>query len=109
MLARLVVGIPSPYPERRYRTPADESCWSPPEHQSHYACCGGGVDIMARIMATPVSQALGQSVVIEDIGGAGGAIGANMVAKADPDGYTLLFAGPGQPHCLRCIGISPMT
>ncbi|MGB6799162.1 MAG: tripartite tricarboxylate transporter substrate-binding protein [Xanthobacteraceae bacterium] len=47
-------------------------------------------------MATPLSQALGQSVVVEDIGGAGGAIGANTVAKADPDGYTLLFAGPGQ-------------
>ena len=75
---------------------ADESWPNRPIRMVVPVAAGGGVDIMARIMATPVSQALGQSVVIEDIGGAGGAIGANMVAKADPDGYTLLFAGPGQ-------------
>jgi tripartite-type tricarboxylate transporter receptor subunit TctC len=57
---------------------------------------GGGVDTMARILSAQLSQELGQSVVVEDIGGAGGAIGANAVAKAEPDGYTLLFAGPGQ-------------
>jgi tripartite-type tricarboxylate transporter receptor subunit TctC len=57
---------------------------------------GGGVDTMARIMAEPLSRELGQSVVVEDIGGAGGAIGAGTVAKAEPDGYTFLFAGPGQ-------------
>jgi tripartite-type tricarboxylate transporter receptor subunit TctC len=75
---------------------ADESWPSRPVRLIVPVSAGGGVDTMARIMATPLSQGLGQSVVVEDIGGAGGAIGANTVAKADPDGYTLLFAGPGQ-------------
>jgi tripartite-type tricarboxylate transporter receptor subunit TctC len=57
---------------------------------------GGGVDEMARIMAASLSEQLGESVIVEDMGGAGGALGANAVAKAKPDGYTFLFAGPGQ-------------
>ena len=96
MLARLVVGIFGLTLVGAMIASADESWPNRPIRMVVPVAAGGGVDIMARIMATPVSQALGQSVVIEDIGGAGGAIGANMVAKADPDGYTLLFAGPGQ-------------
>ncbi len=56
---------------------------------------GGGVDEMARIMAAALGQQLGQTVIVEDMGGAGGALGANAVARAEPDGYTFLFAGPG--------------
>lgn len=55
---------------------------------------GGGVDLMARILVDRLDKELPQPVVIDDIGGAGGAIGARDVAKAGPDGYTLLFAPP---------------
>ena len=51
---------------------------------------GTGGDVMARLMLNQLSQQLGQSIVIENKGGAGGTLGAAQVAKADPDGYTLL-------------------
>jgi len=54
---------------------------------------GGPVDTVGRIMAQGLSEALGQQVIIENIGGAGGMTGANRVAKAAPDGYTLLLGG----------------
>jgi len=52
---------------------------------------GGGVDMMARVTAQHLSDQLGQKVVVENQGGAGGTIAANMVAHARPDGYTLIF------------------
>jgi tripartite-type tricarboxylate transporter receptor subunit TctC len=51
---------------------------------------GGSVDAVARLIATPLSKRLGQSIVIENLGGAGGALGASRVAKAPADGYTLM-------------------
>ena len=51
---------------------------------------GSTIDIVARIVFEPLSQQLGQSIIVENRGGAGGTIGAAMVARADPDGYTLL-------------------
>src|SRR2546430_8868286 len=54
---------------------------------------GGPVDTLARIFAGRLSEILGQQVVIENIGGAGGMVGASRVAKAAPDGYTFLFGG----------------
>ena len=53
---------------------------------------GGGTDSIARDLAKLMSDKLGQSVVIENKGGGGGTIGSSSVAKANPDGYTLLFA-----------------
>src|SRR6266545_5025120 len=58
---------------------------------------GGGVDVVARIVAPRLSEVLGQSVVIENRGGAGGALGAGAVAQSPPDGYTLLL-GTGSTH-----------
>src|SRR6478736_589311 len=54
---------------------------------------GGPVDTVGRIMAQGLSEALGQQVIVENIGGAGGMTGANRVAKAVPDGYTFLLGG----------------
>jgi len=51
---------------------------------------GSTVDIVGRIVLEPLSAQLGQPIVIENRGGAGGSLGSAMVAKADPDGYTLL-------------------
>ena len=56
---------------------------------------GGGTDTLARIIATKMSDNWGQSVVIENRTGAGGTIGTTIVAKATPDGYTLLVSSPG--------------
>jgi tripartite-type tricarboxylate transporter receptor subunit TctC len=55
---------------------------------------GGGVDVNARIVAPYLSAALGQQIVIENRGGAGGIIAAEAVMRAQPDGYTLLVYGP---------------
>ena len=52
---------------------------------------GSTIDIIGRIVMEPVSRQLGQTIVIENRGGAGGSIGSAQVAKAEPDGYTLLI------------------
>ena len=51
---------------------------------------GGGTDFVARVLSRPLSERLGQSVVIDNRGGAGGTLGTDIVAKAPPDGHTLL-------------------
>ena len=56
---------------------------------------GGGNDVMARIVAEKMSRSLGQQIVIENKGGAGGSIATRQVAKAAPDGYTLGLGGTG--------------
>jgi tripartite-type tricarboxylate transporter receptor subunit TctC len=56
---------------------------------------GGTTDISARVIADQLTQALGQTFVVENKAGAGGNIGAAEVAKADPDGYTFLMGTPG--------------
>jgi len=52
---------------------------------------GGGTDIIARVMAQKLSEAFGQSVVVDNRGGAGGTIGAEIAAKSTPDGYTMIM------------------
>jgi len=56
---------------------------------------GGATDLMARALAQGLGEKLGQSVVVENRGGAGGSIGAEAVATAAPDGYTLLYSTMG--------------
>jgi tripartite-type tricarboxylate transporter receptor subunit TctC len=56
---------------------------------------GGASDVVARIVTNEMSRTLGQSFIIENVGGAGGTIGSARVAEAAPDGYTLLAAAMG--------------
>jgi tripartite-type tricarboxylate transporter receptor subunit TctC len=57
---------------------------------------GGGVDLVARLLGDPMKAALGQSIVVENRTGASGMVAAGSVAKAPPDGMTLLMAASGE-------------
>lgn len=61
---------------------------------------GGSTDVVGRIVADKMSAALGQQVIVQNVGGAGGSLGAGQVAKADPDGYTILM-GTVATHALN--------
>jgi tripartite-type tricarboxylate transporter receptor subunit TctC len=56
---------------------------------------GGPIDVVARILAPPMSERLGQQIIIENVGGAGGSTGSLRVAKAAPDGYQFLLGNSG--------------
>src|SRR5215510_16593972 len=56
---------------------------------------GGTTDVIARLVGEKLAARLGQPVVIENVGGAGGNSGAALVAKSTPNGYTILMATPG--------------
>jgi len=64
---------------------------------------GGGADIGARLLVDPLTRAFGQPVLVENRAGAGGTIGTLSVVRADPDGYTLLFAASSE------VSIAPVT
>jgi tripartite-type tricarboxylate transporter receptor subunit TctC len=73
---------------------------------------GGTADILARMIGERLSPLLGQPVVIEDRPGAGGHLGAGLVARAEPDGYTLLMSGSPThsvgPHLFKHLTYEPM-
>ena len=56
---------------------------------------GGGIDASARLQAAAIGEALGQTIVVENVGAAAGTIGSGRVAKAAPDGYTMLIGNSG--------------
>lgn len=90
-LLRTAEGAAAPYPERplRFVLPF------PP---------GGGADNLARVVSQPAGERLGQPIVVDNRGGAGGNISAELVAQAAPDGYTLLqgnLAHAVSPHLQR--------
>ena len=72
---------------------------------------GGGSDILARIIAEPLSKRLGQSIVVENKPGGGATVAADLVAKSPPDGYTWLFttAGPQitNPYLMAQLPYNP--
>jgi len=74
---------------------------------------GGPVDVMARLVAQHLSAKFGQSVIVENRPGAGGTIASKLVAAAEPDGYTLLFASAGSlaisPSLYKNLGYDPIA
>src|SRR5215471_16761557 len=71
---------------------------------------GGGNDVIARIVAGKMSAALGREIVVENHGGAGGTIATRQVARAAPDGYTLLVATSSlaiNPSIYPSVGYDP--
>ena len=57
------------------------------------ASAGGPTDTIGRIVMARVQQTLGQTIIIENVGGASGTIATGRVVRADPDGYTLIIGG----------------
>lgn len=73
---------------------------------------GGPADVYGRALAVPMAKHLGQSLVIENIGGAGGNIGVVKVARAAPDGYTILYHNMGMatnPALYKKLDYNPLT
>ena len=73
---------------------------------------GGPTDTVARLIGVPMTKTLKQQVIVENVGGAGGTIAANRVAKASPDGYTILIHHIGMstaPALYRKLLYNPMT
>jgi tripartite-type tricarboxylate transporter receptor subunit TctC len=73
---------------------------------------GGPTDTVARLIAVPMTKTLKQQVIVENVGGAGGTIAANRVAKAAPDGYTILIHHIGMstaPALYRKLPYNPIT
>lgn len=102
--------------------PAAAAAAPPPAHADGYPsrpirlvigqAPGGATDIVARAFAARWSEALGQTIVIDNRTGAGGLIGTDMVAKAPPDGYTLLVGTNGpiaiSPHLTPNLPYAPL-
>ena len=80
--AQLACAQPTAYPAKSVRLIASQAP-------------GGGVDAVARIVSSKLSEALGQSVIVENRAGANGSLAAELTAKSPPDGYTLMLGAVG--------------
>ena len=69
---------------------------------------GGGVDVSARIQAQKMGELLGQSIVVDNMGGASGMTGAAHVAKSAPDGYTMLIGNSGTQAYSQALNKKPL-
>ncbi len=73
---------------------------------------GGGTDALARAIQEPFQKALGQTVIIDNRGGGGGSLGHEIVAKAAPDGYTILMSSNNQmllPYLIAHLNFDPAS
>ena len=73
---------------------------------------GGPTDVVARMLAIPMGQSLGQTVLVENVNGAGGTIGASKVARAAPNGYTIFLHHMGMataPALYNKLSYDPLT
>lgn len=104
VLLGLAAGIAMPaqsagYPERPIRMIAPSSA-------------GGPNDVIARAVSAPLAELLGRQIVIDNRAGAAGLIGSDIVAKATPDGYTLLFGFSGPlsivPNLVKSVPYDPL-
>ncbi|MDI3309451.1 MAG: tripartite tricarboxylate transporter substrate binding protein [Acetobacteraceae bacterium] len=93
--------------------PASAQGWSPSRPIRFIVpfVAGGSTDVAARIIADRMSETLGQLVVVENRGGSGGNIGGEMVARAAPDGHTILMGVTGllttNPHIYKSMPFDP--
>ena len=62
---------------------------------------GGGTDVLARIVARKLSEVLGQQIIVENVGGAGGMVASARVVKSPPDGYTIVMGTGRMPSTRR--------
>ena len=73
---------------------------------------GGGTDIMARLVADKLGRALGQSILVDNRAGAGGTIGTELAARAEPNGYTLMMGSVStisiNPSLYKKLSINPI-
>jgi tripartite-type tricarboxylate transporter receptor subunit TctC len=103
LLLAVMAAVPSAAPAQDY--PARPITLVVP-----YAA-GGGNDVMARVVAEKMSKTLGQNIVVENRAGAGGSVATRQVARAAPDGYTLVLGGTGSlavnPTLYNNVGYDP--
>jgi tripartite-type tricarboxylate transporter receptor subunit TctC len=66
---------------------------------------GGVTDTLARLLADRMKNALGQTIVVENVGGAGGSIGVGRIARGTPDGYTIVV-GSSETHVLNAVALN---
>lgn len=98
-LCRIVTGIVAVF-----GVSASITAWSQPWPQKPVhivvpSAAGGTTDMIARLVSTKMTVSLGQPVLVENRGGANGAIGSAQVARAAPDGYTILANGARRAYC----------
>src|SRR5437016_8252103 len=71
------------------------------------APAGGQTDVLARLLAQKIQAAVGQNVIVDNRGGAGGALGARALAAAEPDGYTLFYGNTSTLAVIPAVSKNP--